>query len=167
MCRAQPASARHSPRKRCSHGTAIQLGCGSALHDTGWRASRRMPGSSVEARWSSAEGGQRSTSRCRSSTEKRSVNGERALRFRTSADAVAQRLGDEVVLVHIRTDKIFVLNRTGARVWELLCESLDRSAIQGRLLAEFEVGEVQLAAEIDALLTALTEEGLILPDDGT
>jgi len=95
------------------------------------------------------------------------VNGERTLRFRTSADAVAQRLGDEVVLVHIRTDKIFVLNRTGARVWELLCESLDRSAIQGRLLAEFEVGEVQLAAEIDALLTALTEEGLILPDDGT
>jgi len=95
------------------------------------------------------------------------VNGERTLRFRTSADAVAQRLGDEVVLVHIRTDKIFVLNRTGARVWELLCESLDRSAIQGRLLAEFEVGEVQLAAEIDALLTALTEAGLILPDDGT
>ena len=95
------------------------------------------------------------------------MNGERTLRFRTSADAVAQRLGDEVVLVHIRTDKIFVLNRTGARVWELLCESLDRSAIQGRLLAEFEVGEVQLAAEIDALLTALTEEGLILPDDGT
>ena len=95
------------------------------------------------------------------------MNGERTLRFRTSADDVAQRLGDEVVLVHIRTDKIFVLNRTGARVWELLCESLDRSAIQGRLLAEFEVGEVQLAAEIDALLTALTEEGLILPDDGT
>ena len=95
------------------------------------------------------------------------MNGERTLRFRTSADAVAQRLGDEVVLVHIRTDKIFVLNRTGARVWELLCESLDRSAIQGRLLAEFEVGEVQLAAEIDALLTALTEAGLILPDDGT
>ena len=95
------------------------------------------------------------------------MNGERTLRFRTSADAVAQRLGDEVVLVHIRTDKIFVLNRTGARVWELLCESLDRSAIQARLLAEFEVGEVQLAAEIDALLTALTEAGLILPDDGT
>jgi len=94
------------------------------------------------------------------------VNGERTLRFRTSADAVAQRLGDEVVLVHIRTDRIFVLNRTGARVWELLCESLDRPAIQDRLLAEFEVGEAQLAAEIDALLTALTQEELILPDDG-
>ena len=94
------------------------------------------------------------------------MNGERPLRFRTSPDAVAQRLGDEIVLVHMRTDRIFVLNRTGARLWELLCESLDRPAIQGRILAEFDVGEAQLTAEIDGLLMALTEEQLIAPDDG-
>ena len=62
-----------------------------------------------------------------------------AARFRTSPDALATRVGDEIVLVHTVTDQIYVLNRTGARVWELLCDELDRTEIESRLAGEFDV----------------------------
>jgi hypothetical protein len=85
--------------------------------------------------------------------------------FRPDPDVVAQRLGDEIVLVHMNTDTIFVLNRTGARLWELLCDQLDQVAIQRRLVSEFNVDEAQVAGEVDELLRVLTEEQLIAPHD--
>lgn len=89
------------------------------------------------------------------------------LRFRSDSDTVAQRLGDETVLIHMKTDRIFVLNRTGTRLWELLCAHHDRADIQRRLSEEFDVSDAQLAGEVDALLTWLTNEHLIGPDDGS
>ena len=87
------------------------------------------------------------------------------VRFRPSPDTVAQRLGDEMVLIHMKTDRIFVLNRTGARLWELLCATHERAEIQQRLLQEFDVTDAELPAQIDDLLTALKNESLITPDD--
>jgi hypothetical protein len=85
--------------------------------------------------------------------------------FWPDPDVVAQRLGEEIVLVHMNTDRIFVLNRTGARLWELLGQQLDRVAIQRRLLSEFDVDEAQLVGEVDELLRVLTEEQMIAPRD--
>jgi hypothetical protein len=90
-------------------------------------------------------------------------NGAGGLRFRASPDTVAQRVGDEVVLVHVNTDKIFVLNRTGARLWELLASGLERKDIQQKMLQEFDVTEDQLTREVDALVASLREEQLIDP----
>ena len=86
-------------------------------------------------------------------------------RFRASPDTVAQRLGDEMVLIHLKTDRILVLNRTGARFWELLCVHQELNEIQRRMLQEFDITESQLADEVAALLAALNEEQLIRPDD--
>ena len=83
-------------------------------------------------------------------------------RFEASADALATRVGDEIVLVHTRTDKIYVLNRTGARVWELLGAALDRREIAGRLADEFEAGSEEIAREVDALVDALVEGRLLV-----
>jgi Coenzyme PQQ synthesis protein D (PqqD) len=84
-----------------------------------------------------------------------------AARFRTSPDALATRVGDEIVLVHTVTDQIYVLNRTGARVWELLCDELDRTEIESRLADEFDVAHADLAAEVGGLIAALVESRLI------
>ena len=86
-------------------------------------------------------------------------------RFRASPHTVAQRLGDEIVLVHMKTDRIFVLNRTGARLWELLCAGYDRADIQRLMLQEFDVSEAQLEREVEALLALLREEHLTSPAD--
>jgi hypothetical protein len=69
------------------------------------------------------------------------------------------------VLVNLRTNRIFELNRTGARLWELLEEAPSESQIVERLLAEFEVPQEQLEGEVRALLDSLLDEGLISSDN--
>lgn len=81
--------------------------------------------------------------------------------MRPSSDVVARRLDDELVLVNLKTSRIYTLNRTGARLWELLAEGNDRDAIEAELLHEFDVPRSQLEAEIDELLVDLGRASLI------
>jgi hypothetical protein len=81
---------------------------------------------------------------------------------RPAADVVAKQVGDETVLVHLRTNRIYALNRTGAKLWELLEAGHDRSEIQQRMLHEFDVAQEQLTAEIERLLASLAAEQLIM-----
>jgi hypothetical protein len=74
---------------------------------------------------------------------------------------VGQRLGDEVVLVSLETNRIFELNRTGARFWELLQSETDRGRIEAQLLEEFAVTEEELSAEVDRLIKSLDDEELV------
>lgn len=78
-----------------------------------------------------------------------------------SRDVVARRLDDEIVLVHLQTNGIYSLNRTGARFWELLAEGNDRQTIEQRLLDEFDIDLAHVAAEIDGMLTLLENAGLV------
>ena len=86
---------------------------------------------------------------------------EPSARFHASPDALATRVGDEIVLVHAATDQIYVLNRTGARVWELMCADLGRAEIDGQLAREFDVSEPALTADVDALIDSLVGSRLI------
>ena len=86
--------------------------------------------------------------------------------FRSSPDVVATRLGDEVVLVHLGTERILALNSTAARLWELLCAGTSLADVKQMMLAEFHVTEVQLAAELEGLLASLRTEHLIVPSGG-
>jgi hypothetical protein len=86
--------------------------------------------------------------------------------FRPSPDVVSRRLGDEVVLAHLGTERILVLNSTAGRLWELLCAGTSREDLNRTMLDEFEVSESELAAELETLLTSLRTEQLIDPDGG-
>ena len=79
---------------------------------------------------------------------------------------VSTRLGDEVVLVHLKTERMHVLNRTGARLWELLCAGTNLEDLKRTMLDEFEVSESELAAEVETLLASLRTERLICSDGG-
>lgn len=76
-------------------------------------------------------------------------------------DVAFQRLEDEIVLVHLKTNQIFALNVTGARFWELLAEGKPRAEIETTMLSEFDVTREQLNAEIARLLDALAAERLV------
>lgn len=78
-----------------------------------------------------------------------------------SPDALATRVGDEIVLVHTVTDKIFVLNRTGARVWELLAGAADRAEIERTLADEFDAAGAPVGDEVRALIDALVDGRLV------
>lgn len=81
--------------------------------------------------------------------------------FRANPDVLAQRLDDVIVLVHLQTDRILELNRTAARLWELLGSGCNRSQIQQQMLQEFDVTEKQLTEEIDNCLSWLLAEDLV------
>lgn len=86
-------------------------------------------------------------------------------RFRPGSDTAVEHLGDEVVLIHLKTDRLFVLNRTGSRIWELLADGHEVAEIQRQLLGEFEAPRDEVAADVRSLLEALQREHLITRDD--
>ena len=76
-------------------------------------------------------------------------------------DVVSQRVGEDIVLVHLKTNQIFALNETGARFWELLAEGRSRAEIESALRDEFDVEPEPLRREIDALVADLAQEDIV------
>ncbi len=77
---------------------------------------------------------------------------------------MARRLDDALVLIHLRTDGIYEMNATAARVWELLSEGCDAAQIRWRLLEEFDVAPEILDREIAEALTAMRQAELMIDD---
>ena len=81
--------------------------------------------------------------------------------IRRRPDVVARRVGDTAVLVHLGSNRIYELNDTGARIWELTADggarlrawSIDSSD-------EFDVDRGQLASEVASIVDDLVREGL-------
>ncbi len=73
---------------------------------------------------------------------------------------IARHLGDAAVLIRMRTSRIYELNATAARIWDLMKEQGSRSAVVDVLLAEFDVDRPEAERAVDELLAALREEGL-------
>jgi hypothetical protein len=65
-------------------------------------------------------------------------------------------------VVDVPTSRIFELNETGTRVWELLGEGLDQESIVRQLVAEFDVERIQVVDEVENLLERLQTEGLLV-----
>ena len=82
---------------------------------------------------------------------------------RPRADVVARRMGRTGVLVDLRTSRIFELNNTAARVWELLGASLTPEEIVSSLSREYAVDSGALGRELSRLLDQLEREGLLEP----
>ena len=81
-----------------------------------------------------------------------------------AADVVSRQLDEQTVLVKMGTNRIFELNRTGARMWELLQEGATEPELVAQLGAEFDVSKEQLEGEVQSLVESLLEEGLISPE---
>ncbi len=82
--------------------------------------------------------------------------------LRINADVLWQRLDDEVIVMQLKTDHIYSLNHTGARLWELLAGGKDLPSIRIELENEFSVSPDRLAAEIDETLALLIGEQLLV-----
>ena len=78
-----------------------------------------------------------------------------------SDDVVARRLDDVVVLINLKTNRMFELNSTGARLWELIVAGSKDVEVRETMLREFDVSETELTTAIDSLTSWLVSEGLI------
>jgi hypothetical protein len=82
--------------------------------------------------------------------------------LRPHPDVVWRRVGEEAVVVNLKTNRIYSLNHTGARFWELISGGHDREAAEAALIDEFDIEESKLRKEVATVLDELTREGLIL-----
>lgn len=84
---------------------------------------------------------------------------------RANPDVVAQRVGDECIIVHLRTNRIYDLNRTAARFWELLVAGHPLEQIRREMLGEFAVEPIQLEEEMDRILGFMRAQSLVEEDE--
>ena len=83
-------------------------------------------------------------------------------RLRPGPHVVSRQVGAGAVVIHLRTNQIYELNSQGARVWRLIQDGLSRDAIVEVLTDEFDAGQMNLAGDVDALLSTLTEAELVV-----
>ena len=82
--------------------------------------------------------------------------------LRPNPEVIMKRLDEAAILVNIATNRIFELNETGTRVWELLDQGLDVDRIAPHLVGEFDVEDARAASEVKNLLLRLQTEGLLV-----
>lgn len=80
---------------------------------------------------------------------------------RPSSDVVYQEVEGDAVLVHLQTNRIYALNRTGARLWHFLTAGHDADGIVQELAREFDVDPAEVELEVNALLEHLAAENLL------
>ena len=85
-------------------------------------------------------------------------------RVHPDPNVLAKRVDDEIVLVHLETNRIYELNRTAAFLWDALAAGSTQAELEERLALEFDVERDELAREIDELLRQFTSERLIRPE---
>jgi hypothetical protein len=74
---------------------------------------------------------------------------------------LSKRLGEELILINLETDRIFSLNLTGAKAWEIIEDTKDLDLVKKGLLDQFDVSPELLDEELDRILNALIAEGFV------
>jgi hypothetical protein len=85
--------------------------------------------------------------------------------MKLNPNVIFRRLGDEIVLFHLETDRFYELNDTAARFWQLLQEGYDAVEVREKMLEEFEIDSDQFDSEAARFLASLQQQDLITVDD--
>jgi len=81
--------------------------------------------------------------------------------IRMNDNVIARRMGGSAVLVHLSTNRIYELNATGTRIWELLERGHNSTEISAKLSAEFTVSQTEAWDSYNKLISDLLKEGLV------
>lgn len=87
------------------------------------------------------------------------------MRLTIPDDVVVRDLAGEAVLLHLGTGTYFGLDSVGTRIWHHLAEHQSTEAIVPLLLQEFDVNERQLRLDLEALVTQLLAQRLLIAAD--
>lgn len=86
-------------------------------------------------------------------------------KFRAHPDVVFQKLGDESVLLNLRTGVYWGLNPTGAVIWDELVRHGDPARAVATLHDNFEGTGAEIRSMVQHLLEELSREGLLVADN--
>jgi Coenzyme PQQ synthesis protein D (PqqD) len=82
-------------------------------------------------------------------------------RITTAPEVMFRIIGDEAVILNLKSELYLGLNPVGTRFWTTLHEAPSIGAAYESLLSEFEVAPEQLRQDLDQLLSQLLEQKLI------
>lgn len=77
-----------------------------------------------------------------------------------TADTLVRRVGEESVILNVRTGRYYTLDEVGTRVLEHLTSGASVGEAIEALLAEFAVERATLEADVESLLGELAAAGL-------
>ena len=75
--------------------------------------------------------------------------------------AIAQHIGNELILLDPITEDFIALNEVGAHIWKLLADIHDREGLASAISAEYDIGHDAAGADLDAFLAELDRLGLV------
>jgi hypothetical protein len=78
-----------------------------------------------------------------------------------SPDVMVRKVGEESVLLDLKTERYLGLDDVSARFWDLLTSGEPIQSAYDKLLEEFEVAPERLRNDLDAFLQELIQFGLI------
>jgi hypothetical protein len=82
------------------------------------------------------------------------------MQLRVMGDTLARQMADELVLVNTATNKIFVANETGSRIWHAIQDAADLEAVIAGIV-ESAPDARAARAEIDEFIAGLSREGFV------
>ena len=82
-------------------------------------------------------------------------------RVTTSPDVLLRIIGDEAVILNLKSELYLGLDPIGTRIWTVLQGSPSIQAAHASLLDEFEVEPERLRQDMDRLLNQMLAQGLI------
>ena len=82
-------------------------------------------------------------------------------RLRVSEQVHYARMGDQIILVDMRSGRYLGLDEVGTAVWTLIEQRMTRGAIVDRVHADYDVPRDVLERDVDRLLDDLLQRRLI------
>jgi len=82
-------------------------------------------------------------------------------RVSVAQDVLFRIVGEEAVLLNLKTELYLGLDDVGTRMWNVLVEASSIQAAYDALLLEYEVEPSRLREDLDEFLGKLLEQGLI------
>jgi hypothetical protein len=82
-------------------------------------------------------------------------------RVTSAPDVMLRIIGDEAVILNLKSELYLGLDPVGTRMWTVLQSSPSIQAAHASLLDEFEVEPERLRQDMDMLLDQMLEQGLI------
>jgi hypothetical protein len=82
-------------------------------------------------------------------------------RLAAGPDVLVRPLGDESVLLNVKTETYFGLDALGTRVWDVLVSASSIQDAFDTLLAEYDVGDAALRTDLTDLIDELLRRELV------
>lgn len=79
-------------------------------------------------------------------------------------EVIHSKIGDEVVLLNIKSGMYFGMNQVASAIWEILAKQSTMEMIIEELMKQFEVDRVTCESQTKELLENLIEKKLIYSD---